>query len=91
MTTSTAARALRSPVLGRLGKISYGLYLIHVGVFHFERTFLTPVLAYHLGLRGLLLTGAEITCELLLLWPRPCWSWKYLEQPVLKLRRWFKA
>jgi peptidoglycan/LPS O-acetylase OafA/YrhL len=88
---SRAARWLRNPILGSLGKVSYGLYLIHVAVFHLELAFLRPLWARHLGLRGLLLTCAGITGQLVLVLLLAVLSWKYFEQPILKLRHRFKS
>ena len=73
---------LRTASLQRLGTISYGLYLYHLVIILFIRDVFTS-----LGHPGWPLWREALT--LLICWAVARLSWRYLEEPVLRFKRFF--
>lgn len=86
-TANSVCRILRSPLLVRLGTISYMFYLLHLFViFSFRRMF-AHVLGSHWALnRTIQITGSLAVTILV-----ASLSWKYFESPILRLKSRFEA
>jgi peptidoglycan/LPS O-acetylase OafA/YrhL len=76
--TGTMGRVFDSPILQYIGRISYGIYLVH--------NWMPAIVAKYLGsmpkyqAAPIVLAATFVVCAL---------SWRFFEQPILKLKRFF--
>src|SRR5882724_7273548 len=82
-------RTLRGRTLRYLGKVSFGLYLVHGVIIPMSQTWWRPWMGSKLGVSGkpltLLVVGASVSATVVL----AVASWRYFESPILRLRRLF--
>jgi peptidoglycan/LPS O-acetylase OafA/YrhL len=83
-------RVCGSSILRYLGKVSYGLYLYHGIIWILGRALVRPQLASLFSLRDKQLTLAGVLIEYTLLFAVAYASWRWFEQPLLKLKSHFE-
>lgn len=76
--TGTAGRIFDNPALQYIGRISYGLYLVHNWMPDIVRKYLGPIPKYQAA--PIVLAATLGICVL---------SWHFFEQPILGLKRFF--
>ena len=82
-----ACRLLRSPLLVKLGTVSYMFYLLHLFVILGFRLAFANVLVDHWAANRTLQTVGSLTVTILL----SVLSWKYFESPILRLKSRFET
>ncbi|MEI9941030.1 MAG: acyltransferase [Pseudomonadota bacterium] len=85
---STLRRLFRNRVLRYLGKISFGVYLIHGMTILIAQTYLRDWLR-QAGLSGMRLSAVVVGSALAATFLLAEISWRFLETPALRLRRFF--
>ena len=85
---SALKRVLRSGALLYLGKISFGVYLIHGLMIPLAQTFLRDRL-HEAGLSGMRLSAVVVGSALAATFLLAELSWRLLETPALRLRKFF--
>ena len=86
---TTLGRLLRNPALRFLGRISFGLYLIQGAVIPLTQTFVRPWVAARFAISGMRVTAIVIVVGGLTSLLLAVLSWRLLESPALRLRRYF--